>query len=129
MDLTDLAKLGVPTLLALAILGLIYILNRKYRETPNGDRRKAPHVISCPNRMQGLDATLQGLLTNLDTSTKILVELLRSMEEARGELRAVSDVTKLYQSGSRSEKIREESRDLLKELLLVARRTGGADGR
>jgi len=125
MDFVEFAKLGVPTLLALAILGLIHILNKKYRQSENGDRRAPLKVVGCPNKMEGMSATLTGMLVHLDSSTKMLVEILHSQEETKKEVRRVADVASIHAPGSRSEKVREESRDLLRELLMVVKRRNG----
>jgi len=123
MDILELARFGVPTLLSLAILGLIYVLNKKYRESPKGDRRAPQRVVGCPNKMEGLSATLTGMLANLDASTRMLTELLHIMEETKAEVRRVADVASIHATGSRSEKIREESRDLLRDLLMEVRQS------
>ena len=120
--LEELSRLGVPTLLALAVLGLIHILNKRYRESEKGDRRAPPRVVGCPNKLEM--GTLKGMLANLESSTKMLVEILHCVEETKVELRSIADVTRLYQTGSRSEKVREESRDLLRELLMEIKHRG-----
>ena len=115
MDLGLIAELGVAGIAMIAVVIALDIARKKFRESEKGDRR-APS--------NGLQTTLKGMLTNLDSSTKMLVEILHSIEETRVEIRRVADVASLHATGSRSEKVREESRDLLRELLMEIKHRG-----
>jgi hypothetical protein len=144
MDFGAVAELGVIGGLVVGIIMLIDFIRKRFRESGKGERRLIPSVIECPNRIQGLSATL----TSLDKQIGRLVDHHDEYppnavtEAVRGVARVEIGVTRLLEEthpGSRAQMIREESRDILKamevnqtqtteilgEILEVTRRNGG----
>jgi hypothetical protein len=113
------AELGALGLALLAVIMLIdFIRNRL------GNVGKAPSVIECPYNARGVEKMFEKMVLNLDASTTMLGELLHIVEENRVNIREVGHTARLHGPGSRSEKVREESRDLLHEILVVLKRNG-----
>lgn len=110
-------ELGIAGLGLIIALYALDMVRKRYRQTENGDRRKAPVVMNCPNRVPGLAETLVRISSNIETSTHLLAELLRIEKDNQKGIQEIRTVSSLHGAGSRSERVREESRDLLRDLL------------
>jgi hypothetical protein len=128
-ELGQVAEYGLTGLALLALIMLIDFIRKRFREGEVGDRRRAPTVIECPNKIQGLSATL----SSLDTQIGRLVDHHDEYppnavtDAVKGVARVETGVIRLLEEtrpGSRSQMIREESRDLLRELVGLVKKNG-----
>ena len=106
-------------LLILALIGYDWVKGRKWK-TPNGDRRAAVR-IDCPNKAPDLVPALRALTRTLDKHTES-ADAHSEMTRNFGPIaqRIDSGVDRLLEQvkpGSRREKVSEESRDMLVELV------------
>lgn len=150
MDISKLLELGplaiaMLVMLVLAVTGYEFV-KRKYRESTGGERRKMPMVIECPNKptMDELMKQMRLQQTNttrtlglLERATISIGHLEDKHEEYTGDgvAAALSRVESIgvgvdrlleqVRPGARSEKVREESRDMLKELVADAKVSHG----
>ena len=150
MSMSKLLELGplalaMLVLLVLAVTGYEFV-KKKYRESESGERRKLPMVIECLNKPVMDELVKQSRLqqTNMVQTINILeravvgIERLESKHEeytsdgVAGALSRVESISvgvdrllEQVRPGARSEKVREESRDMLKELVADAKTSHG----
>jgi hypothetical protein len=129
MDFGAVAEWGVTGGLVVGMIMLIDFIRKRFREGEVGDRRKAPTVIECPNKIQGLSVTL----ASLDKQIGRLVDHHDEYppnavtDAVKGVARVEIGVERLLEetrTGSRAQMIREESRDLLHELVGLVKKNG-----
>ena len=129
MDFGMLVDLGITGMLVVAVIMLIDFIRKRFREGNKGDRRMFPRVIECPNKIEGLAATL----VSLDKQIGRLVDHHEEyppnavVDAVKGVARVEIGVARLLEEtrpGSRAQMIREESRDLLRELVAVVKKNG-----
>jgi hypothetical protein len=131
MDFGALAELGVTGMLVVAVIMLIDFIKRKFRDGEKGDRRLLPRVIDCPNKVEGLAATMVALCNESREQTRLNTEQLRVIQHNMDGIDRLVDQHKpgldgreMWKMSTRSEKVQEESRDLLRELVAVVKKNG-----
>lgn len=121
--------LGIVGALVATIFGLIEVVRRKFRESTNGDRRRAPTVVNCPNHIEGLAATMEEWSKQSGAQTRALENIAKNVLSSKGGVdRLVEqhkpniDGRETWKISPRMESFQEESRDLLKELVAEVKR-------
>jgi hypothetical protein len=133
-----LVEIGSTGALLAIIFGLIEVIRRKYRESTNGDRRRAPTVVNCPNRIESLGTTLEEIAKQSGTQTKLNMEqtrlnteMIKLLTHSRDgidrlvEQHAPEGGRERWKIPPRMEQLQEESRDLLREVVAVLKQGGG----
>jgi hypothetical protein len=122
--------LAMLVLLVLAVTGY-EVVKRHYRQTGNGNRRRMPLVIECPNKIQGLSSTLDSLDKSTAALRVLVVEQVKLLQHNRDGIDRLVDQHKPgpdgrenWKESARADAIREESRDLLKKLVGLIERNG-----
>ena len=130
-DLEKLMELGLTGIALIAIVGLVDLVRRRYRSSPNGDRRKLPIVIECPNRIEGLGATLKELAQSSRAMQVLVVEQVRILQHnSDGIDRLIEDHApnaegrQTWKGTKRQEEVAEESVKLLRELVTAVEKNG-----
>ena len=131
MDFGAVAELGVTGMLVVAVIMLIDFIKNKFREHGTGDRRNAPAVINCPNKIEGLAATIIALSNESREQTRLNTDQLQVLQHNQDGIDRLVDQHKpgvdgreMWKTSTRSEKVQEESRDLLRELVSVVKKNG-----
>ena len=119
LELGHIVEMGAIGLALLAVLMLIDFIKKRF-----GNGKAQPVVEDRRRVVDEIEKTLGKMLLNLDTSTRTLSELLHVVEENRIGIREVEHLANLHGAGSRSEKVREESRDLLRDIVTILERNG-----
>ena len=125
------AKLGALGIALLVILMLVDMVRKKYRESDPGDRRKVPFVVQCPNKVEGLDATLTSIQKQSAAQTVLLAECTQELRHnGDGISRLVAQHApqggrETWKIPPRMELLQEESRDLLRELVNEVKSNNG----
>lgn len=134
MDWVKLGELGAVVLAMLTILILVEVIRRRYRESDTGERRDASSgtlMIKCPNRVEGLSATLAAISEECRTMTALNQEQLRHLQHNReqidGLVKAHQPVAgrEWWKTTEKSEHIQEEIRDGIRDLVRLAKANGG----
>ena len=125
------AELGLVGLALVVIVMLVDVIRKRYRQSSNGDRRRVPTVVNCPNKVEGLDATLRAVAKQSGAQTTLLNECtvqLRHNGDGIDRLveqhKPTLDGRETWKVSPRSERLQEESRDLLRELVAVVKQGG-----
>ena len=134
------AQVGVAGLALLALIMLIDLLRRKFREGEQGERREpfAPKVVNCPNKIEGLAATLAATLTTLGEvrdearanrmlqteQLKVLTVSEEGIDRLVEQHKPDGTGREMWKWTARSEGIQEESRDLLREIAMALKKNG-----
>ena len=130
MDWVKLADYGVAVLALLVVLILVDVIRRRYRESTNGDRRRDPLVVGCPNRIEGLHSTLTALVNDSREQTKLNTEQLRILTSNKENIdhlvraHAPVDGREWWKTTAKAERIQEEIRDGIKDLVRIAKTDG-----
>jgi hypothetical protein len=131
LDLGKLIEFGLLGVALIAIVGLVDLARRRFRQTGNGNRRRMPLVIECPNKIQGLSSTLDSLDKSTAALRVLVVEQVKLLQHNRDGIdRLVEqhkpgpDGRENWKESARADAIREESRDLLKKLVGLIERNG-----
>jgi hypothetical protein len=131
LDLGKLIEFGLLGVALIAIVGLVDLARRRFRQTGNGNRRMTPLVIDCPNNIKGLSATLDSLDKSTAALRVLVVEQVKLLQHNRDGIdRLVEqhkpgpDGRENWKESARADAIREESRDLLKKLVGLIERNG-----
>jgi hypothetical protein len=127
-----LVEIGSTGALLAIIMGLIEIVRRKYRESTNGDRRRVPTVVQCPNKVEGLGATLEEVARASGAQVKLNTEMIRIIQHNRDGIdrlveqhKPTVDGRETWKIPPRMERLQEESRDLLREVVSLLKQRGG----
>ena len=123
---------GIVGVLLAVIMGLVEVVRRKYRESSDGDRRKpTPMIVKCPNEIEGLNATLIALVNESREQTRLNTEELKLLQHNRDGIDRLVDQHKptldgreTWKVSPRMEKLQEESRDSLREIVSLLKRNG-----
>lgn len=138
MDLGGMAELGVAGIAMIAVVVMVDLLRRKFRESEKGDRRAQPEVIHCPNKGVGMAKTLEGILKTLEeqreesrANRKLQTEQLRVLahvcdgtDRLVEQHKAGADGVESWKVQPRMIALQEESRDLLKDLVRAVKNGG-----
>ena len=131
LDFGSIADLGAIGLALLAIIMLVDFIRKRFRESERGERRRSPLVIECPNKIEGLAATMIALSNESREQTRLNTEQLKVLQHNRDGIDRLVDQHKpgvdgreMWKTTTRSEKIQEDSRDLLRELVAVVKKNG-----
>ena len=131
-DLSTVGQLGATGLAMLAVVFALDLLRKKYRESDKGERRKMPMVVNCPNRIEGLDATLQEVAKQSGAQTKVLTACSVTLEHNRTAIdtlvrqHAPEGGRERWKIPERMEQLQEETRDLMRELVAAVKSNGRA---
>lgn len=124
MDMTgfgNIADIGLAGLAIIALIAVIEFAKKRYRESEAGDRRSNPTVVNCPNKIYELQPTLKELSQVIERQAEVSkahVEATKSYGPAAQRIDAgVERLLEQVRPGARAEKVREESRDMLKEIV------------
>jgi len=134
-SLNDLAELGAVGIALLVVLMLVDFIRRKLNwDSPQA--RTCPVIVECPNKVEGLDATLREVSSQSVAQTRVMTAMLQLLEHNKSGIDRLVDQHKPNVDGretwkipQRMETLQEESRDLLRELLTEARKNGGSHGK
>ena len=121
-------ELGAIGLALLAVIMLIDFIRKKFfKET----ECRMPAIIECPNKVEGLSATMVALCNESREQTRLNTEQLKVLQHNMDGIdRLVEqhkpglDGRETWKTTARAEKFQEESRDLLRELVAVVKRNG-----
>ena len=130
-DFGQIADMGAIGLALLAVIMLVDFIRKRFREGETWDRRKMPTAIECPNKVEGLAATMIALSNESREQTRLNTEQLKVLQHNQDGIDRLLDQHKpgldgreMWKTTSRSEKVQEESRDLLRELVSVVKKNG-----
>ena len=119
MGQEGLAELGVAGIALVAIIMLIDFIRKRI-----GNGKKTQTVLECPNKIERLDATLIALVnqsgeqTRLNTEQlKVLITNTKGIERLVDQHKPDASGREMWKWTSRSERMQEESRDLLREIV------------
>lgn len=131
-------ELGATIIALLIILQLVEVVRKKYRSTPDGDRRSEPIIIKCPNHIEGLHSTLVALVNGDRERTaqgSRTIELLihnRQQLDSLVKSHAPRDGREWWKTTPSNDAVQVEIRDGIKnmqhginELVRLAKRNGG----
>ena len=128
LGLGQLAEIGATGLALLAVIMLIDFIRRRFGIDP---KCRIPSVIECPNKIEGLAATMIALSNESREQTRLNTEQLKVLQHNQDGIDRLVDQHKpgldgreMWKTTSRSEKVQEESRDLLRELVSVVKKNG-----
>lgn len=128
MGQEGLAELGVAGIALVAVIMLIDFIRKRWRQSEDGDRRGPPAVIGCPNKVEGLADTLKMISKQSGEQTKLLTAQIRVLEHNRGGIdrlvdqhKPAADGRETWKVSPRMERLTEESRDLLRELVIAVK--------
>lgn len=135
MDFGAIADYGLATLAILALLAGIDYARRRYRESEPGERRKrsdsSPKIIGCPNKIYELPQILISLTEAAKEQTRLntlQLDVLNHNREGIDRLveqhRPGPDGREAWKIPPRMEQLQEETRDLLRELVMVVKKNG-----
>ena len=130
-DIQLLGQLGAVGLAMLAVVFSLDLLRKKYRESDRGDRRRAPVIMDCPNKIQGLDATLEEVAKQARASTQALAACAITLNHNRDGIdklvtqHAPEGGREQWKIPARMESLQEETVVLLRELVVIAKKNGG----
>ena len=131
MDFGMLVDLGITGMLVVAVIMLIDFIRKRFRGSDKGERRGFPSVIECPNKIEGLAATIIALSNESREQTRLNTEQLRVLTRNEDGIKRLVEQHKpgldgreMWKTTSRSERVQEESRDLLRELVSVVKKNG-----
>lgn len=150
MSMSKLFELG-PLAIAMLVLLVLAVtgyeaVKKFYRQSEGGERRKLPMVIECPNKQAMIEIMKQSRLQQTtNTETLRVVERVAAgiehLEEKHGDYTSdgvaaalgrvesigvgVDRLLEDVKPGSRSQKVSEEVRDMIKELVADAKVSHG----
>ena len=129
-DLGKLAEFGVAGLALVVVLVLVLALVDIFRKKLFG--KESASIIECPNKIEGLSATLVALSNESREQTRLNTEQLKVLtrnHEGIGRLveqhKPDTNGREMWKWTTRSEQIQEESRDLLREIARSMQRRNG----
>ena len=132
LGLGQLAEIGATGLALLAVIMLIDFIRRRFGIDP---KCHIPSIIECPNKIEGLAATMIALSNESREQTRLNTEQLKVLQHNQDGIDRLVDQHKpgldgreMWKTTSRSEKVQEESRDLLRELVSVVKKNGFSRG-
>jgi hypothetical protein len=114
--------------LLMVIMSLAEVVRRKIRESTNGDRRRAPTIVNCPNHIEGLAATMGEWSKQSGAQTRALERIAEDVQHNRAGIDRLVDQhapeggRETWKVDPRMLSLQEESRDLLKELVTEVQR-------
>jgi len=129
-EISQISELGVVGLALLVVLVMIDLIRKKLL---GKDGNGKPMVIDCPNKVEGLSATLVALSEESREQTRLNTEQLKVLTRNHEGIARLVDQHKPDSNGremwkwtTRSEQIQEESRDLLREIVQAVKQRNGA---
>lgn len=126
--ISDIAELGAVGIAMVVVLMLVDFIRRKLNW--DGEHRAAETLfVECPNKVEGLAATLSEVSTQSAAQTRVMTAMLQLLEHNKNGIDRLVDQHKPNVEGRetwkippRMEALQEESRDLLRELVVEAKK-------
>lgn len=130
--IAKITEVGVVGMSLVAVIMLVDFIRKRFRESNPGDRRSVSTVsLSCPNKIHELPATLSALIEATREQTRLgasQLEVLKHNREGIDRLvdqhRPSPDGRETWKIPPRMEMLQEETRDLLRELVMVVKKNG-----
>jgi hypothetical protein len=125
---SSLVELGVVGIALLAVLMLVDLIRKKMGVDSSGSHKL--QIVECPNRIEGLAATLEEMSKQSGAQTKVMTALMQATEHNRSgidrlvEQHRPEDGRETWKIPPRMERLQEETRDLLRELVTEVKRNG-----
>ena len=129
LDLNKLGELGAVTLALILAIMAFDLVRKKFRQTENGDRRKASIVVECPNKIEGLAATLELLAEAAQTQVQQNVEHIKLLQLNKTGIDRLVDQHKpvngveTWKASHRIEELLEDTCVAVKELVREIKRS------